>query len=439
MKHRTLKQIMALILCAATVISFAACSKEKEKKNETANGDKNAYATSWVVKPSIIAQAIDPLTRADFNETTNHYDISYADCFRIMQNGKYGIIDLNGKIVVPAEYEDLYAIRESLNFLGIKLDYNSERVQTYIHYGTFETEPAYRKYNSEKYEYYWNTSSNKAVFVENKNGDAKEQEFSPSLPETVKGVVYEGNRFVATGSYGLYFNSKNVTGMRYTGAGCFADGKAAFKSNGKWGYIDNTGRTVIPFEYDAVWGYNALGGEDTPYESYNGYVTLCKDKKFGVMKDDGTIVVPFIYDGATPVVNGMLFVKTDGKWGVLSVDGSAEPVDVTSSTEGTTESTTEESTQSTTESTTAETTSATSETTENDEEETTKSSSYSTGIYVLSDPLNVRSEASADSEIVEYADEGASVYIDRVEGTWGHTVYEGKEGWINLKYIRAED
>ena len=439
MKHRTLKQIIALILCAATVFMFAACSKEKEKNKETAANSEEDYSASWVVKPSITAQAIDPLTRADFNETTNHYDISYADCFRIMQNGKYGIIDFNGKIVVPAEYEELYAIRGSLNFLGIKLDYNNEHVQTYIHYGSFDTEPAYRKYNAEKYEYYWNTKSDKAVFVENKNGDAKEQEFGPSLPETVKGVIYEGNRFIATGTYGLYFNSKNVTGMRYSGAGCFADGKAAFMSNDKWGYIDSTGRTVIPFEYDAVWGYNALGGEDTPYESYNGYVTLCKNKKFGVMNDDGEIVVPFIYDGATPVVNGMLFLKTDGKWGVLSVDGTAASVDSTSSTEETTENTNDEITEDITSSTTGETTSATSETTENDEEETTVSASYSTGTYVISDPLNIREEASADSEIVGYAEEGSSVYIDRVEGSWGHIASGEDEGWINLKYIKAED
>ena len=422
MKRTNISKLIAVLLCLATVLTlFSACSGKKEKNPEKTEEE---YAPEWVISPSIEAQAIDPIVRATFNENTNHYDITYDAYFRIMQNSKYGIIDFNGKTVVEPQFDELYAIRGTKDYMGITTDSDGDKEQTYITGGSFETETAYKKYNTEKYEYYWNTGSSEVVFVKTEAGDSKQQDGKPSLPEVVKGVNRTGNAYKADGTYGLYSNSTNVTGMIYSGAGCFADSKAAFLSNGKWGYIDSNGRTVIPFEYDAVWNYSALGGSDTPYESYNGFITLCKDKKFGVMKDDGSVLIPFIFDGATPVVNGMAFVKSGGKWGVLLVDKNSvtrEPVseDTTKETE-TTEKTdkTEKTTDTSTEG-----------------ETTTEAKSYPAGLYVLDDYLTLRTDPEyADDNIILTVDEGEEVRVDGVEGNWGHITYDGEEGWINLDY-----
>jgi len=431
MQRKTLKQIIVFVLVAATVVTtFAACSSNKKEPEVT---ETISFAAKWVINPVIDAQAIDALVRADFNEETNHYDISYADCFRIMSNGKYGIINLKGEVVVEPEFDELFAIRNSDDFLGIKESEDGEKTQKYIHSDTFNTETAYKTYNSEKYEYYWNTDSVKAVFVQVSGGDAKEKDLAPSQPEILKGVSYSGNKFTPDGTYGLYCNSENVTGMRYTGAGCFSDGKAAFRSNGKWGYLDSTGKTVIPFEYDAVWGYSALGGEDTPYESFDGYVTLCKDKKFGIMRDDGTVVADFIYDGATPVVDGKAFVKSEGKWGLISVDGTDEHIDVTTTTRTTTEKVTTEAEDKTS-------------TTENNDdenlEETYEYPNYPTGDYVTYNYISLRSVAGGpDDTIIMKIDgtvDGASFHVDRVDGDYGHITYDGNEGWVNLNYAEQE-
>ena len=42
-----------------------------------------------------------------------------------------------------------------------------------------------------------------------------------------------------------------VTG--YTSVDCLKDGLAGVKQNGKWGFIDNTGKVVIPVQYDNAW------------------------------------------------------------------------------------------------------------------------------------------------------------------------------------------
>ena len=451
MHRKTIKQILAFVMFAVMIVTtFSACSSKEKKEPE--NKPAATFTAQWVSEPIIDAQAIDPIVRADFNENTNHYDISFADCFRIMRNSKYGLIDLNGKIVVEPKYDKLFAIRGSEDFLGIKTSENGEKTQTYIHNKTFDTEPAYKEYNYEKYEYYWNTDTVKAMFVEVSGGAEKEKDFAPSLPEILKGVTHSGNKFTPDGTYGLYCNSSNITGMRYSGAGCFSDGKAAFCSNGKWGYLDSTGRTVVPFEYDAVWGYSAMGGEDTPYESFDGYVTLCKDKKFGVMKDDGTIVADFIYDGATPVVDGKAFAKVEGKWGIISVDGSNEHIDVTTTTtttkkteisSSTTEKQDEEDIQDETTKTEAEST------TEKTTEETTSSeyegdvygyAKYPSGTYRTYNNISLRSTPGGDTIIttVDGIGTGVSFYVDKVDGEYGHIIFGNYEGWVNLDYAEKE-
>lgn len=43
---------------------------------------------------------------------------------------------------------------------------------------------------------------------------------------------------------------------QYEDASLFSDGLAAVKKDGKWGYIDTEGKTVIPFQYDLAYEFN---------------------------------------------------------------------------------------------------------------------------------------------------------------------------------------
>ena len=441
MKFKNFKHTLAFIVCLAVICSmFSACSK----KNESVKTDDDLVHTAhWAVSPSIEAEAIEPFARADFNETTNHYDISFADCFRIKQNGKYGIIDLTGKIVVEPEYDELFAIRNSRDFLGVQIDSDGERWQTYVNYPSFELEDAYNEYNSEKYEYYWNTGLSKPIFVKIYDEESETDEYKSEVPETLKGVTETSDgEYKEDGTYGLYSMNRNVSGMVYSGAGQFSDGKAAFKSGNKWGYIDSNGRTVIPFEYDAVPGYSALGGEDTPYESYHGYLTLCKDGKYGIQKSDGTIVAPFSYDGATPVVKGAAFVCIEGKWGVLIVDSdSAAAVDITATEKVSSEDASEEEDAYETEAVEDEYYEDTEENEENsveDTDENEEDSDYNSGYYRVDRYANLRGDAGMGDNVLGTVAEGDTVYVDDIDGAWGHVTYNGQEGWFYLGYAEKE-
>ena len=43
---------------------------------------------------------------------------------------------------------------------------------------------------------------------------------------------------------------------KYQDASYFSEGLAAVKQNDKWGYIDETGKTIIPFEYDYAFPFS---------------------------------------------------------------------------------------------------------------------------------------------------------------------------------------
>ena len=54
---------------------------------------------------------------------------------------------------------------------------------------------------------------------------------------------------------------------------------------------------------------------------------------------------------------------------------------------------------------------------------------------IVPETLNLRAEPSLDSEIVMVLSKGDIVYVDEVKSFgWGHTVFEGQEGWLQLTY-----
>ena len=435
MKNYPIKLVSVLILCLSiTAAAFTACSSGKKEAEKAPADEKTDNSLTWFVKPNIEADEIMPFVRADFNENTNHYDISYDSVFRVKLNGKYGIIDFNGGIVVPAEFDELFAVRGGDDYIGVK-NTSSGKKQTYIHNDTYKTEPAYKKYNSVKYEYYWLDDESKAVFVKNDDGNIKEKKLNASLPETVAGAIKITGDYKFTGEYGLLSNGKPVTGMIYTASGCFSDGIVAFESNGKWGYVNSDGKTIIPFGLDAVKGYSALGGKDTPYESYDGFVTVCKNGNYAIYTNKGEAQTEFIYSAATPVVDGKAFVKMTGLWGVVTVDSDKNNAGNTEKQETTTEKTT---TTVVTFTKPVRTAKFIDEPTSEKEVTDRETNSASSGSYTITvgegGSLNLRSAPDTDSSIISSIPDGTRVYVDEISNGWGHTAIDGHEGWFSLKY-----
>lgn len=67
-------------------------------------------------------------------------------------------------------------------------------------------------------------------------------------------------------------------------------------------------------------------------------------------------------------------------------------------------------------------------------EPTGQAACFETGIYTLESNMNFRESASMEAKILCVIPKGTIILIDRTDGVWGHTTFEGKEGWMSLEY-----
>ncbi|MFT5858587.1 MAG: hypothetical protein ACI865_000675 [Flavobacteriaceae bacterium] len=130
------------------------------------------------------------------------------------------------------------------------------------------------------------------------------------------------------------------------------------KKNGKWGYIDRTGKVKIPFRYDEACSFESakatvkIGDNacliDTEgekikdikkmYECYdqdllsvmmrptfdkppNGFEEFVVADKIGIRKRDGTVILPAEFDEIGEYSNGAITVRKEELWGAFSLDG----------------------------------------------------------------------------------------------------------------------
>ena len=80
---------------------------------------------------------------------------------------------------------------------------------------------------------------------------------------------------------------REVIPCKYDDANDFREGLAKVQKSGKYGFIDKTGREVIPCKYDEA------------YATSEGQALAKKSGKWGAIDKTGREVVPFIFDDAS--------------------------------------------------------------------------------------------------------------------------------------------
>jgi len=91
----------------------------------------------------------------------------------------------------------------------------------------------------------------------------------------------------------------------------FYESKLAVKKNDKWGYINSSGATVIPFDYDDAAAFA------------NGIAVVKINTLSNIINSKGQKILP---TGYTQIIHdvdaGVLKYKSEGKWGLLSERGT---------------------------------------------------------------------------------------------------------------------
>lgn len=139
---------------------------------------------------------------------------------------------------------------------------------------------------------------------------------------------YDDFYFSMPDKFAVFSDGQLKTDFIFDACGGFSDGIAAVKKDGKWGYVNSDGQTVIPFEYDSSWdhcksdgvaGYQG-GYRDACYAASSGYVNLYKNNLWELRNTKGDLLIPSgQFEKILPVYQNKCWVKKDGKWGVIEI------------------------------------------------------------------------------------------------------------------------
>ena len=113
-------------------------------------------------------------------------------------------------------------------------------------------------------------------------------------------------------NFTVYTESGNKIIKIYDKIEDFSKGLAAVKFNGKWGYIDTTGKVVIPLKYDSARDYS---------RGLKGLAPVKLNGKWGYIDTTGKEVIPLKYDSVMNFYTDLSPVKLNGKWGYIDMTG----------------------------------------------------------------------------------------------------------------------
>lgn len=386
------RKLMNKIFCSAltavvagAMLTGCAMPWEKGADDDVAPGgysytaDSNSeqkQAYRWLIEPTINADNIISFDGSQV-DPNNEKNTAYANYSVIRQSGKYGIIDYSGNMVVPAEYDDYYTCWcGEVTLFNIINEKNDE-----YEYCSIDSSNQVVYYAAEHHDsspkYYWNSNEEKIYVKDADEEQGEEYTGKKAVVVCEADVKKSDNGFydispVSEPLYGLAKKDKLILDMQYTdfyapaykGAGLTC---IAFENDeGKWGYVDSDGKTIIDFKCDGdMSAYCGKVIDDEmavhPYLFTDDYLPVSIDSSYGYYDIDGNCIVkPGEFDQARPAHNGKAWVMKSGKWGVIAF-GDA-PVEEDSSEEETTTTTTTTSYITTT--TTSKTTTTTSVSTE---------------------------------------------------------------------------
>lgn len=181
---------------------------------------------------------------------------------RVYRNNKYGFVDINGKEVVPCKYS---LAENNILFLNDgSVNDGSAKVAITDRYG-------FAKYG----------------YV-NMNGE----EFIPCIYDDCQLASKDGIAIVSdSGKYSCFDIAKGkVISAQYSKIEYFSGGMARVSNETpnyefKFGYIDKTGKEIIPCQFD----YAEL-------DSTKGLIKVSKNGKYGYYDTNGKLVVDFTYE-----------------------------------------------------------------------------------------------------------------------------------------------
>lgn len=290
----------------------------------------------------------------EWERLKRNYNENNQDYLFFGNNGKHGVIDKNGTIIVPLKYSQTHQITKdgiavfehngkhiitnskgeeilrTDNISHIKENrffFNGNRSEGYmtIYGDTISSSEYDYPYYSECYSTTDNYDKEFRGFfegraiVKGKKGQGYIDLKGHLIIDTIYDVAFnfkEGRAKVKrNGKYGFIDKEGNLIGeLKYDQVCYFYNGMAQVIIGDKCGYINLKGEEVIPLIYD-YWQ-----GEE--YASFNkNLVRVRRNEKFGILNKKGETVVELKYDDIAPFYNTCAIVKLEDKYGLINEKG----------------------------------------------------------------------------------------------------------------------
>ena len=208
------------------------------------------------------------------NKDKNDNIIIEDDVLRVKKDGKYGLINLDGKVLLNTEYEDITALEGISNCLKTKKD------------GKFGI-----------------ANSEGKVILENKYVDITNLGKDDKAGFIVKNDEGKFGAVSYTGTKELEEKYDSVEKIHKSDMFVVIEGTSQK-------LINKDGTVVLENGFDKI--TEILQNKD------NG-VIFEKDGKFGVMKLSGETTIPADYESLKEANNGFFIAKKDGKYGIIDL------------------------------------------------------------------------------------------------------------------------
>jgi len=351
---------------------------------------------SWIIKPFLNGQAVvyrNGAISSDFkplfplagviNEQGKYaVPTKYASISPLIDNKIYigdkyltddgksakGIIDKNGNTLLPFKYDDIIMDHYDPNFIITSKNQKQGVVNTSgktlipFEYDEFIGE-AYTRSGDDSLRYFPNGHS-----IAKKKGkygviDKQGKVLIPFTYDFIQKMynttfkndeyVHEGNNLLLLKShnkYGIATVSGTLLGtLQWDTVDDFNSGLAAVYQNNKYGFIDQTGKLVVPVKYDVdkklstifvdgvravkqngKYGYLSSSGKeisspqwDTVADRFTyGLGLVSKNGKYGFIDKTGQVVIPLEFDGASSFNAGFARVNQGEGWFFIDTQGN---------------------------------------------------------------------------------------------------------------------
>ena len=239
------------------------------------------YETNEYKTKAINEKKDQLFTEYDGVQAIENYDVNNNlwyedDVLLVNKDGKYGLIDFDGKVLANCEYDSITALRGVENTFVTEKDGKKGLVDNI---GAVIAQNNYKDIKT-----LTDKASDGYILIDEND--------KCGLVKLDKTVVFENN----------YQDIKQVYG----------DNKYVVRQNGKWSVADKDGNLYLTGEFDDV---TSINGDN---------VIAKKGNKYGVLSTGGEIIINFDYDDMSYTYENNYIAKKDNKYGIINVDGTTK-------------------------------------------------------------------------------------------------------------------